>query len=467
MFIESTPEEAGISSDTVLKFLDELTKYRINIHSFSLSVGNRVISEGYWAPFNREFQHRLYSVGKSVTSMAIGILDSDGVISLDDPIHIHFKEMLPANLHPFIEKMTIRDMLKMKSSHHTTTYKRYNGDWVESFFKVEPTNPPDSFFSYDTSASHVLCALVEKKTGMPLLDFMKKRGFSGLNLSKAAKFLTDPAGRSMGGSGFVATMNDFRQIAYLIMNNGNIHGKEYISSEYIKQATSKQSSTSFLPYFDEQFGYGYQIWKTREDGFALYGLGGQLALCIPKYKVMLVTTADTMGDPLGTPGIHRCFWDIVVPEVKSSSSRPLDSGSFQLLKKTTEFLRIRIPTIESDADLNFIEHKNSLFKAEIHNDFIEFQSEKVLEGEKIKYGINKWEINPLNINNLSSDIFCYAYAEFLEKNLLSLTLKIAGDHFAEIKSIISVNNGRVSMEIKTHGEECLEQMRGIFNTNPS
>ena len=67
-------------------------------------------------------------------------------------------------------------MLMMRTCHASTTYKvDMKSDWVESFFIVPPTHKPGTVFHYDTSAAHVLCALVEKLTHMPMLDYMKEK----------------------------------------------------------------------------------------------------------------------------------------------------------------------------------------------------------------------------------------------------------------------------------------------------
>ena len=83
--------------------------------------------------------------------------------------------------------MTIRQMLTMSTCHASTTYKRYSGkDWTESFFRVEPDHPAGTLFSYDTSSSHTLAALVEKLTGMKMLDYLRTKALDKIDFSKEA-----------------------------------------------------------------------------------------------------------------------------------------------------------------------------------------------------------------------------------------------------------------------------------------
>lgn len=103
-----------------------------------------------------------------MTSITIGLLLRDNRIALEDYICDYFLDKLPEEgTHPWIKAMTIRHLLTMSTAHASTTYKRYDGDdWVKSFFVVEPDYPPGTKFSYDTSSSHVLAALVERVSKM-------------------------------------------------------------------------------------------------------------------------------------------------------------------------------------------------------------------------------------------------------------------------------------------------------------
>lgn len=72
-------------------------------------------------------------------------------------------------------------------------------------------------------------------------------------------------------------------------------------------------NTILQPYLDEQLGYGYQIWKTRNGGFCFYGIGGQLAVCLPKQDFILVTMADTLNNSNGIKDIYDAFFQHIYP----------------------------------------------------------------------------------------------------------------------------------------------------------
>ena len=315
-----TDNKKKIPEKAVKSFLKQLQDDRVNLHGFLMMLEDEVIYEGYWEPFHAESMHRMYSVGKSFTSIAIGLLVEDGKLKLTDKICTYFEDKLPKEgVHPWIKETTIRDMLCMTSAHHATTYKRYAGnDWVESFFHVEPTHKPGTIFSYDTSSTHVLSALVERLTGMQLLDYLRVKFLDRIGFSKDAKILKDPMGVSQGGSGLICTLRDLGLVANVCLHMGEYKGEQLLPKEYLMEATKKQVDTVLQPFLDEQFGYGYQIWKARHDGFCFYGMGGQLAVCFPQHNFVFATMSDTQGSPDGIKNIFDAFYRQVYPYLESS-----------------------------------------------------------------------------------------------------------------------------------------------------
>ena len=314
-FKNTYPDNCGIPKKAISDFEKMLKKLRIRIHGYMMLSGQNIIAEHYYAPYHKDSLHRMYSVSKSFTALAIGLLIKKGMISLDDKICCYFPEKLPKEgAHPWCAEMTIKDMLTMRTCHSGTTFKRYGGnDWTESFFRVEPDHIPGTVFSYDTSSSHVLAALVEKLTGMKMLDFMRKELLNELGFSKEAYMIPDPMGVSQGGSGMMCTLRDMACVAYLCNQYGVLDGKELLPTDYMKEATSNLVPTDLNAKLDEQFGYGYFIWMPREEGFTFFGMGGQLAVCFPQYDFCYATMADVINNPAGVQLLHDCFYQTVYP----------------------------------------------------------------------------------------------------------------------------------------------------------
>lgn len=129
----------------MLDFVKELEKRRIPLHSVLIAQHGKLIFEKYYAPYCRNKLQRMFSVTKSFTSLAIGLLEQEGKISLQDPICDYFPEYLPGRVHPWLAEMTIENMLKMQTCYNMTTYNKTSTteNWVRSFSRQNPPTDPE------------------------------------------------------------------------------------------------------------------------------------------------------------------------------------------------------------------------------------------------------------------------------------------------------------------------------------
>lgn len=333
----STPEAQGIPSWALEKLLKRLEEHRIPLHSILIARHGHLVLEAYSRPYGREILHRMFSQTKSLTSLAVGLLISDGVLSLQDKICDYFPEYLPGEVHPWMEKMTIEHMLMMETCHNRTTYDMNSTteNWVRSFFQTPPTHCPGTVFLYDTSSSHTLCALVEKLTGEKMLDFLKRRVLREIGFSEESYIMEDPFGTSMGGSGLMAKPMDMMRVGLMLMNHGRHpddygkkDGRQVYPQEYLEKALAFQVSTTMNSLSDK--GYGYYFWQVPGDGFGMLGMGSQETRCYPKEDVVVVVTADTQGMQNGSDII---FQDIFAEVFEHLSDGPLpeDRSAYEAL----------------------------------------------------------------------------------------------------------------------------------------
>lgn len=326
-FPNKFPEEENIDLNWINSFLKRLEDSDISMHSMILMRHGHIVAETYYAPYTKDSLHRMFSIAKSLVSLAIGFLEDEGKLQLDDLIIDYFPDKLPAEVHPYLAAMTIRDMLRMTTCHSTTTYKCIpadDPDWVRSFFTVKPSHMPGTCFNYDTSSSHVLCALVERLTKKELLAYLREKCLDEIGFSKSAYMLKAPMGESMAGSGLMATSRDLLKIMYLVSRDGSYNGRQLLPREYLKAATALQTITyPKTQNYEEMHGYGYQIWHTTHNSIAFYGMAGQLAVYSPEKDMLLITTADTMGRNGGVQFIYDAYWQEVYDKVDVQDIKPV------------------------------------------------------------------------------------------------------------------------------------------------
>ena len=80
------PEEVGVPSEAIKQLIENLENNRIPLHSIMVARHGKLVAEGYCAPYKYDTLHRMFSVTKSFTSLAIGLLEQEGKIRITDKI---------------------------------------------------------------------------------------------------------------------------------------------------------------------------------------------------------------------------------------------------------------------------------------------------------------------------------------------------------------------------------------------
>lgn len=334
-----TPEQAGIRSERVCQFLESLVKRRLPLHSMLLMRGDSLFLEAYWKPFSAEKPHRMYSVTKSFVSVGIGLAQEDGLIDLDTPIVSYFPEKCAAPIDPQLQQLTVCQMLTMTTAGTASNwFAAAAKDRTLHYFNSRTSSKPSGTgWKYDSAGSQVLCALVEKVTGKKLLDYLKERLFDHMGAFENARMLQLGNGDSWGDSALICTSRDLCHFARFVMNYGVWNGKRLMNQQYLRAATSRQADNT-LAGFGKLFyhGYGYQFWKTEKDGFAMIGMGGQMAICLPQQDLILVCTADVQGMDFPRDYIIAQFMDIIADNLEE----PVDAAPCPRLQKLVDTLEL-------------------------------------------------------------------------------------------------------------------------------
>ena len=330
------PETQGIASKHITNMIERLEALEIPMHSILIARNDQLVYESYYKPYDTKKLHRMFSISKTYTALAIGHLITVGKLHLDDHIVDYFPEKCPEQVHPWIQAMTIRNMLEMRTCHSATTYKHdLKSDWVESFFTTKPDHPAGTVFHYDTRSPHVLCALVEKLTGKPMYTYLLEDVLPELELSSEGFMLPDPFGVSIGGSGLCCTSMDLMKIGHFLLHEGYINGRQVIDKDYLQLATGDLNPTIVKsPILSENQGYGFQIWRHARNGYAAYGMGGQFIIVAPEKNLILVTTADTQGYNGGTLQIHTAFFEEILDKLSDTPLEVNEQDALELQKLT-------------------------------------------------------------------------------------------------------------------------------------
>ncbi len=272
-----TPEEAGFSSAQVEACLRALCHSETAMHGFMAARRGRVFAEGWWAPFAPDLPHSNHSFGKSYTATAVALAAGEGLLSLDERMTDIFAEEIAARgiriEDSRMKRITVRHVLAMSGG--MKRMSALSGDWIGAYFRSEMAHEPGERFLYNSAGSCMLGALVEKRTGRGLKEYLREKLFEPLGMdSEHFVWLKFRDGTFAEPGTFTTTENNLR-LAMLYAQGGCWNGKRILPEGYVREALSVQTDTSDAPERrDGLCGYGYQLWACSVPGVWRFD-GGQ------------------------------------------------------------------------------------------------------------------------------------------------------------------------------------------------
>jgi CubicO group peptidase (beta-lactamase class C family) len=332
----SSPEAQGISSSSVLSFIEAADGIE-TMNSFMLVRHGHVVAEGWWAPYRAESRHSLYSLSKSFTSTAVGLAIAEGKLRLDDEVLKFFPDDAPSEPGNNLKAMRLSDLLRMSTGHQTEPPRSETESWTKLFLAHAVPFKPGTHFLYNTPATYMQSAMVQKATGETVLDYLRPRLFEPLGIEEPT-WETSPQGITAGGFGLSIRTEDIAKFGQLYLRKGKWQGKQLVPAEWIEAATAAQTSNGSNPKSDWEQGYGYQFWRCRNGIYRGDGAFGQYCIVMPKQDAVVAITSGVKD----MQGVLNLVWDKLLP-VMESSSLPADGDAHAKLKARLGALAVRLP----------------------------------------------------------------------------------------------------------------------------
>ncbi|MEE4194375.1 MAG: serine hydrolase [Anaerolineae bacterium] len=318
----STPEAQGVASKAILNYLDALAEKQFSIHSMMLLRHGNVIAEGWWQPYAPEHKRYVYSLSKSFTSSAVGFAVTEGLLTVEDKVIAFFPDDLPDEVSDNLAAMRLKDLLTMTTGHEedTTTgmIEKGRSDWAKGFLSLPVQRKPGTLFVYNSGATYMLSAIVQKVTGQTVLDYLTPRLFAPLGITDIT-WETCPMGINTGGWGLSICTEDIAKFGQLYLQKGEWKDKQLLPETWVEEATAKvvpnHIEESDKDTSDWAQGYGYQFWRARHNAYRGDGAFGQYCLVMPDQDAVLVITSDT-GD---MQGILDLVWAHLLPAMQAEA----------------------------------------------------------------------------------------------------------------------------------------------------
>ena len=308
------------------KYFAAVAKEGQDLHSIMVVKDGNVVLEKWMSKGKENEPHILNSVSKTFTSMAVGLAISEGRLALDEKLVDIFPEHCPENPSEYLKEITVEHLLTMSCGHSTDpTHKSWevkDRSWIRFFMEYPVTHKPGTLFCYNSLGTYVLSAIVQKRTGEKVVDYLYPRLFRPLGINNVS-WLESHEGINTGGWGLFLKTEDLAKMGLMILQNGQFNGCQVVPAEWIESASSAQvpcvpagmnsddadKLRKVAKTSDWLQGYGYQMWRCRYNAFRADGANGQYIIMIPDKNAVVVTTANIRD----MQGEINLIWKYIYP----------------------------------------------------------------------------------------------------------------------------------------------------------
>ncbi len=314
-FTRVSPESVGVSSRAILEFLRRAKEACVEMHGLMILRHGKVCAEGWWAPYAPQEKHILFSLSKTFTATAIGFAEQEGILSLEEKLVDIFPELCPKNPSKNLSEADSYSLLTMSCGHETliSAQEDASPSWISAFLHHEFRYKPGTMFQYNSAGTNMLSAILQRKTGKTLTEFLTPRLFAPLGI-QGARCLKLADGVERGGSGYFLATEDVARLAQFYLQRGVWEGRRLLQESWFDRASTAQIST-VNPVFTNhdsnwRLGYGFQMWRCIPEGvYRMDGAYGQFGIVIPqKDAVVAINSASVYPDDL-----LNILWDTILP----------------------------------------------------------------------------------------------------------------------------------------------------------
>lgn len=294
----STPEEQGVDSAPLARMLAQIEREQISIRSFALVRHDKVVAEAYVYPYTADSKHRLYSVSKSFTSALVGIAIDRGFIrDVDERLVDVFQGLATRPVAERMNRMSLWHLLTMSTGHANDSLRRIvqTWDWERTFMELSVEEEPGSRFVYDSGASYMLAAALQRRVGMTAAAFAQQNLFGPLGIADYT-WGTSPTNVIAGGWGLSLRTLDMARFGLLYLRKGRWNGRQVVPERWVDESSRRQidnTTGTWAGFWGA--GYGYQFWLNDFGGYRAEGAYAQYIFILPDDDAVAVFTAYLDG----------------------------------------------------------------------------------------------------------------------------------------------------------------------------
>ena len=312
----------------VEEFIKEAAAKNFYIIGAQIRKNGEVVDD--WTRFPAKPRFETYSVAKTYTAAAVGLALAEGLISLDEKVAAAFPEATYDVTNENALNITVRDMLTMRAGLSETMIwrdgpeRKYNQDWVRFFYtNGKFDHQPGSEFMYNNVNPYMLGALIKKRSGQNLREYLRYRLFETIGIGNV-EWGDCPKGNTIAANGLSITIDEMGYYGELLCNNGVFKGKRILSEDFVNAMFTPYTTETgeFIPSTPPApAGYGYQLWldPVNNAGY-MWGIFGQYCIILRDKKTVISVISLDGADggsngEYATSPIRQLIWDKLVTQV--------------------------------------------------------------------------------------------------------------------------------------------------------
>lgn len=341
---EVWPEEAGVSSDPLVKLSQWIRDQKYDIRSLVIVKDGKIAFERYSSGLTRDKNYELYSVTKALVGILAGDLIGEGKISLDSSV----KDVVGAYRPDLKDAVADKGNVKLRNVLTMTTGLHYDfnppndpiyyeaPDRLKLAATTTPLLEPGKVFQYMDVNPILATAMLSQAAGEKLQDYAEEKVFKPLGMKRYVWSRADQKGLVSGGWGLRLRPVDMARLGMLALQGGQWEGKQLVPADWVKQMTAGQS-TRF-------FGYYWWVNNILEGGmdgddqpeFDAGGFKGQNIVVLPKYNAVVTMTsimspAGGLRDAQHLQTLRYMVNEYILPALDHQPSTPTDAQKKALL----------------------------------------------------------------------------------------------------------------------------------------
>lgn len=298
--------------DTWIEEYVRRKRYR-QMNSVLLWQNGEFLAKCYFHDFDENSRNEIKSVGKSIISVAAGIMIDRGMLKSVDELVYRFIPQFHEGRDMRHRNITLRHLLTMSSGLYWIGGVHYHcpmldqmfrtDDWMGYIADITIKDVPGTKYVYKEWDIILLTEVLNHVSG-DIYAFINDNLYQPLGIQSAGWFQTAASTYYTNGTNDKnekrsdLTAMEMFKIGQMFLQDGIYQDKQIVSKEYIKMAISPSPANS---------GYGFMWWRG-EGWYGCRGYGGQSITVVPKKKLIMVTQAAPTARGMGYDDF---IWDTI------------------------------------------------------------------------------------------------------------------------------------------------------------